>query len=550
MTSTSSLQGRRSSRAFLLAAALLLVAILVALVLLATPLMRFANERADYIEQSDTFAPTATAIAAAPEAEGAPKARRQPKLNLVRPEQILFATNTPPPVPVALPTLDGAATPTPAPAEPTAQNTPPPLPTLFIYSGPDQSSAAPTAIPTAVQPLDRHGDDLMNILLVGNDGEITNDGSLRTDTMIVVSVNRTAGTVALLSIPRDLYVYMPSWTMQRINTAWAYGDAVGWTDGGFGLMRQTLLYNLGINVHHYAMVDLTGFKALVDAVGGVELAVDCALQDLPLVDSQVPAAAYQAADDDYWVLPVGSYTMTGAEALWYARSRHNSSDFDRGRRQMQLLRAVWRKARAQGLLTQVPELWTQAAPYVQTSLTLEDILGLAPIAANLDPGKIEEFTLVRTYHTTPWQTPDGSYVQLPVYETIRPLLEDFYTPPTQNQITFEGAAVGVYNGTGNANWDQVAAQRLQSGGFNAIALGPALTIDHATSFLVDHTGSTKGSSLSALARALNLNADQISIEPAADRTYDFEVIIGQNYNSCSQGGVLPVDPPPTPAPGA
>jgi hypothetical protein len=141
-------------------------------------------------------------------------------------------------------------------------------------------------------------------------------------------------------------------------------------------------------------------------------------------------------------------------------------------------------------------------------------------------------------------------VQLPVYETMRPLLEDFYTPPTQNQITFEGATVGVFNGTTNANWDVVAAQRLQSEGFNAVALGPAPNSNHDRSLLVDRTGSAKGSSLASLSRALNLNADQITVDPAADRAFDFEVIIGQTYNSCSQGGVLPVDPPPTPAPGA
>jgi LCP family protein required for cell wall assembly len=540
---------RRGARAYRLVAAVLLVAVLVALVLLATPLLRFSNERGAYQAQAPSFPLTATAIA--PEGVAAPKVRPPAKPGSLRPEQIIFATNTPPPAPEAPATAESLVTATPAPDNALLpQVTPQPLPTLFIYSGPDHRESAPTAIPTAVQPVDRHGDDLMNILLIGNDGEITNDGSLRTDSMIVVSINRTAGTVAMLSIPRDLYVFIPSWTMQRINTAWAYGESVGWTDGGFGLMRQVMLYNLGINVHHYAMVDLTGFKALVDAVGGVELAVDCAIQDLPLVDADVPAAAYQASDPDYWVLPVGSYTMTGAEALWYARSRHNSSDFDRGRRQMQLLRAVWRKASAQGLLTQIPELWAQASPYVQTSLTLEDLLGLAPLAASLDPGRIEEFTLVRTYHTTPWQTPDGSYVQLPVYETMRPLLEDFYTPPTQNQITFEGATVGVFNGTTNANWDVVAAQRLQSEGFNAVALGPAPNSNHDRSLLVDRTGSAKGSSLASLSRALNLNADQITVDPAADRAFDFEVIIGQTYNSCSQGGVLPVDPPPTPAPGA
>src|SRR5690606_10452392 len=111
-------------------------------------------------------------------------------------------------------------------------------------------------------------------------------------------------SVAMLPLPRDLYVYIPGWTMQRLNLAYIHGEAVGWMNGGFGLLRQTLLYNFGINVHYYAMVNLTGFKAIVDAVGGVELAVDCAIEDLPLIGAEVPAGAYQVNEDGYYVLPV------------------------------------------------------------------------------------------------------------------------------------------------------------------------------------------------------------------------------------------------------
>ena len=540
-------EGRRAhGAAWSFIAAVLLVAVLLGVILVLIPLQAYSAEQSDYLERQPGFAPTATAMVAESDAGGAPKRPGAGKTNPDQPEQILFATNTPQPVATTLPQV----TPDPATPNPVAdavQATPPPLPTLFIYSGPDHAGAAPTAIPTAVPALDRDGNDLMNILLIGNDGEITNDGSLRTDSMHIVSINRTTGSVSLLSLPRDLYVFVPSWTMQRLNTAWNYGESVGWTDGGFGLMRQTLFYNLGVNVHHYAMVDLTGFKALVDSVGGVQVAVDCAIQDLPLIDAEVPAAAYQATDPDYWVLPVGVYDLNGAEALWYARSRHNSSDFDRGRRQQQLLRAIWREARDQGLLTHVPELWSQAAPYLQTSLTLEDILSLVPVALNLDPSKIEQFTLVRTYHTQPWQTPDGDYVQLPIYDTMRPLLEDFYSPPTQNQLAFESATVGVYNGTSNAGWDAVAAQYLQAQGFNAIALGAAPSTDYADTVVTDRTGSSKGSSLAEITDALNVRTENVRIEPSADRAFDFEVIVGQSYNSCSQGGVLPVDPPPTPS---
>lgn len=513
---------------------------------IAQSVLRILSEQQQYQTRAVDYALTATHIAeqqqGTPEATAEPNARIPRDALLRRPPvvQQVFATNTP------QPTLEA---PTVQPAPTDIQVTPRPLPTLFIYSGP-QPETAPTAIPTAVEALDRRGNDLMNIVLLGNDGEITGEDFARTDTIIILSINRTTGTVAMLSLPRDLYVYIPGWTMQRINLAYVHGEAVGWTDGGFGLLRQTLFYNLGINVHYYAMVNLTGFKALVDAVGGVNLTVDCAIQDLPLVGTEVPRGAYRVNEDGYFALPVGAYDMTGAEALWYARSRHNSSDFDRGRRQQQVIRAVWRTARDRGLLTQIPQLWNEGIQYIDTNLTLGDILGLVPIALNLDPTKIETFTLARLYHTTPWQTPDGDYVQLPVYETMRPLLEDFYTPPTQSRIVIEAASVRVFNGTTNAAWDQVAADRLQWEGFNAFVAGPANHTDYAETILIDYTGRSKGSSLEAIARTLNVRPENIRLDPRADREVDFDVIIGSNYNSCTTGGVLPVDPPQVAGDGA
>jgi LCP family protein required for cell wall assembly len=332
--------------------------------------------------------------------------------------------------------------------------------------------------------------------------------------------------------------------MQRLNLAFIHGQAGGWPDGGFGLIRQTLLYNFGINVHYYAMVNLTGFKAIVDAVGGVDLAVDCAIEDLPLIQAEIPQGAYKANDDGYYVLPVGYYTMNGAEALWYARSRHSSSDFDRGPRQQQVLRAVWRKARDNGLLNNVVQLWNEGSQYVETNMTLQDILGLVPLALSLDSGDIQDFKLARTYHTIPWQPPDGSNVQLPVYDTMHQLLQQFYTPPTNNQLIAEQSTIRVLNGTTNANWDRVAAESLLNRGFIATPGGSAPTTDYADTILIDHTGRSKGSSLAQLAASLNVKAENVRIEPDPNRTVDFEVILGGSYNSCPRQGVLPVSPNP------
>ena len=453
-----------------------------------------------------------------------------------------FATNTPS-------ADEAAATPTPAaPAEnpiatstlPPAPDQPRPLPTVLFLGDPDPDQVDVTAIPTRVEPIDRQGNDLFNILLLGSDGEITNDGFIRTDTIIILSINRTTNTVAMLSLPRDLFVYIPAWGMQRINLAYMRGQSGGWNDGTFELLRQTILYNFGINVHYYAMIDLTGFKQVVDTVGGVDVAVDCAIEDLPLIGAEVPAAAHKVNEDGYYVLDVGYYHLNGPEALWYARSRHNSTDFDRGRRQQQILRAVWRKARDTGQLANLPALWNEGMQLVETNLQFEDMLGLLPIGLNLDPSTIENFALTRTYHTTPWQTPSGDYVQLPVYDTLRQLLEDFYRPPTDSQILVEGAQINVFNGTEHADWDVVAADRLGWDGLRAMPMGQADTTDYTDTVLIDYTGSSKGSSRGEIARILNINPDNIRIEPDSNRTADFGVILGSNYNSCTFS-VLPVD---------
>jgi LCP family protein required for cell wall assembly len=414
-----------------------------------------------------------------------------------------------------------------------------PLPTVMFLGDPDPAQVDVTAIPTRVEPLNRNGNDLLNILLLGSDGEITNDGFKRTDTMIVVSINRTTNSVSMLSLPRDLFVYIPAWSMQRLNLTYARGESGGWSDGTFELMRQTLMYNFGINVHYYALVDLTGFKELVDSIGGVEVAVDCAIENLALIGAEVPKAARPSSQEYFYVLDVGYYRLSGAEALWYARARDNSTDFDRGRRQQQILRAIWRKARDTGQLANLPNLWNQGMELVETNLAFEDVLGLLPIALNLNPSLIENFALVRTYHTTPWQTPDGDYVQLPNYETLRPLLEDFYQPPTDSQIVVEGARIRVFNGTTNANWDRVAAERLGWDGLVAVASGAADRTDYTDTVLIDYVGGSKGSSRGEIARILNVKPENIIISPDPNREVDFDVMLGSNYSSCTFA-VLPV----------
>lgn len=415
--------------------------------------------------------------------------------------------------------------------------TPAPLPTLLLPRNPDESVAQ--TVPTAVPPLDRQGYDLMNIILLGGDDEVTEDLG-RTDTMIIVSINRTTNTVSMINLPRDLYVYVPTGgtVMARLNVVYGIGDSMGWTGGGFGLLRQTIFYNFGINVHYYARVDFTGFEEIIDTLGGIDVAVDCTYEDwYPVEDFDIT----RPLEENYELrtLPVGYYTLNGFDALWYARIRRNTDDFDRGRRQQQVLRAVWRRARSTGQLANLPTLWGQLTEVVDTNLRLEDVIGLLPLGLTMDFNAVETFTIGRA-HTTPMNV-DGASVRLPVYENLRPYLQDFYLPPTESQIRVEAATIIVRNGTSNAQWDWVAAGRLGEEGFNAVAGGDADRLDYTETMLIDYTGQEKGSSLEWVASVLNVRRENIIIDPNPSREYDFEVILGANYDSCSDYNVLPAD---------
>ncbi|MCA9887842.1 MAG: LCP family protein [Anaerolineae bacterium] len=483
------------------------------------------------------YAATATALSVPVE-----DVRRQDGFQLVQ-----FVTNTPSGSDEEAPTETPAAVqevlPTPTPVDGNIQVD---LPDFFVPPNAQEGQViSGTLVPTQV-PLIPRDYNLVNILLLGGDDSLFQDGSIRTDVMIVASLNLDTRTVSLLNLPRDLFVYVPTPTMARLNTVYGIGEAFGWTDGGFGLLAQTIFYNLGIRVHYYARVNFDGFVDIIDTLGGVDMAVDCAYQDYALIDTEIPEGAYLADEEaGLWTLPVGYYRMSGREALWYVRTRNSSRDeFDRGRRQQQLLRAILRETLDSGTLQQVPTLWDQVTQVVDTNIPLDVMLSILPIAFELDPARIKSYTMIRTYHTTPWQPPEGPYagqaVQLPNYQPIHDLLYDFYQPPTSTRLSLSQASIAVYNGTDKPDLDLVAVQRLREEGFNAVAYGPSDATDYADSVIIDQIGDEKGSLNVDIGHVLNITPENMLIQLDPSRQADYRVIIGSNYNSCS-ANVVPVE---------
>ena len=233
------------------------------------------------------------------------------------------------------------------------------------------------------QPWD--GASRVTVLVMGLDYRDweTGDGPPRTDTMILLTIDPLTKTGGMLNIPRDLWVYIPNHTMDRINTAYAWGASNGYPGGGFGLLQDLFRYNLGIELDHYARVNFTGFQEIIERLGGLVISVDCALTDWRLKDPALDPGLEESWEE--YTLGIGHYRLDPYMALWYVRSRKTTTEIDRGRRQMDVLRAMWQQMQSMGLLAQIEQLWPLVTGWVDTDLSLTDMLALVPLATTLDP---------------------------------------------------------------------------------------------------------------------------------------------------------------------
>lgn len=248
--------------------------------------------------------------------------------------------------------------------------------------------------------------DTLNVLLTGSDTRPGFPGN-RTDTIMILSFNMDAGSVSMISIPRDLYVYLPGHGMARINTA--EGRA------GIRLLADTLRYNLGITTHHSVRINFEGFISAVDTLGGIDI-----MNERRIVDT---------CDLQPVEYPAGLQHLDGTSALCYARVRKTTSDFDRMRRQQQIIDAVFEKAVTLHGLASAPELYSSYAEYVETDLTMDAVLQLLPLAVHVvnHPEDIHHYTIAREHVQTHTVPDTGAMVLLPVHDAIQLLLEEAFS---------------------------------------------------------------------------------------------------------------------------
>lgn len=291
----------------------------------------------------------------------------------------VFASSATDVAPTTLPPVTVLTTP-PQPGDP-----PPP---------PPPSSTTTTTIPVRLWA----GSERLNVLLLGGDAGVGRTG-VRTDTIILASIDPASGDIGLFAIPRNIaQVPLPEsldiWACDCfpsiVNELWEYGERnpdrfPGVRPPGAAALVAGVEELTGIPVHNFALVSLDGFVDLVDALGGVEITVTERLFD----------SAYPHENGTTEVIDIqpGTYQMDGHLALAYARSRQGSDDYNRMGRQRCLLQAVAAQADAVAIARSFANITNTIKNNLLTDIPLERLPDLIKVIPKLDPDRIVAIAL-------------------------------------------------------------------------------------------------------------------------------------------------------------
>ncbi|MFW5471332.1 LCP family protein [Knoellia sp. CPCC 206435] len=282
------------------------------------------------------------------------------------------------------------------------------------------------------------GNPRVNILLLGSDASDTRVG-VRTDSMMVASIDTETGNTVLFGLPRNLE-RVPIPNSNPLSAKWPNGYDCGdecllngvWTlasdaaaadptlfagdpNPGLTTTRDVIGATLGLDIDRSMVVNLAGFRALVDAMGGVEInvkervCVDCQLRNGRIVF---------AGDRERWIEP-GLQRLDGYNALWYARSRAGSDDFSRMRRQRCVTAAILDQANPTELLRNYPSLARVVKDNVSVDIPQSELPAWAELVGTVqESGSIRSLPI--TNKVVDVGRPDFAKIRALVQSAIEP----------------------------------------------------------------------------------------------------------------------------------
>lgn len=391
------------------------------------------------------------------------------------------------------------------------------------------------------KPLDGETEGRINILLLGRAGEHY-PGKNLTDTVMLLSIDTEAKKVALLSLPRDLYVPIHETALYtKLNSLYQYG-----LSGGEDIrpISETIQDITGQEIHYFFIVDFDSFESVIDTLGGIQVDV---VRDF--YDTRYPGKNYSY---ETFEIKKGWQMLDGKTALKYVRERHNDpeGDFGRAKRQQQVLQAVKDKAFSVETFLNVFTLNTLLDTFgenVKTNMSVEDIGSLIELSRTLDTKNVTTFvvdawkkeSLLRVSHVVLGST--NAFILLPRvgnFSEIKEVSEKIFHLNELNdrreRIQSENPTLTVFYGSEDAFIvGGIKDLLLQLGFEKAVFLPlPTLEVSPERSTIIDRSALSKPFSLDELMGKFSLEkTDSFPYTLTQPIESDFIMVIGNDLST-------------------
>lgn len=267
-------------------------------------------------------------------------------------------------------------------------------------------------------------EDVINILLVGRDARDSNERG-RTDSMIVMSLNRKTQQISMVSLMRDTYVAIPGYSNNKLNAAYFFG--------GYELLDETISQNYGIEIDYNVGVNFEGFKDVIDQLGGIDITLTAA--EAEYINNDIDSASGSHCVE-------GVNHLSGTNALVYARARNVSTgqeanDFGRTYRQRMVLTTVYKELMSKPLT----EIWTimdSIMDCIQTDMTNTEIVSIGTEFYNMGIDSMQSYRLPCDNEYTDETINRMAVLNITDWDTTRAHLQEWLysdTPVEDNSLT-------------------------------------------------------------------------------------------------------------------
>jgi LCP family protein required for cell wall assembly len=284
-----------------------------------------------------------------------------------------------------------------------------------------EPGVTPTMVEFQETPQPWDGKARVTILVMGIDFRNweAGEGSPRSDSMMLVTIDPITMQAGMLSIPRDLWVEIPGFGFNRINAAYAFGEGYRLPGGGPSLAVKTVEKLLGVPIQFFAVLDFRAFERMIDELGGLDIEVSERIK-ISAIDRH-----------ERWLEP-GIHHLDGPDTLAYARARKGAGgDFGRAERQQQVIRTVLDRVVSLDMLptliTSAPALYQELASGVRTNLALDQMVSLAWLAIQVSQDNIRQGVIGPPKMVGFYTRPNGAQVLRPVPDQIRQLRNYIFT---------------------------------------------------------------------------------------------------------------------------